>query len=99
MIDKGVRAMTPQFSSPELNHLLQLELTEGAYRSPEDALLAGLKTLRQSRERDSQFADRLASLSDGRAIVLDGDGQLADFLDAIDAEVDTEIEQHSRRKI
>ena len=98
MIDLGVPDMSPQFSLPELNQLLQLELAEGGHRSPEDALLAGLKTLRQSRERDSQFADRLASLSDGRAIVLDGDGQLADFLDAIDAEVDAEIEEHSRRK-
>jgi hypothetical protein len=89
--------MSPQFSSAELNHLLQLELAEGGYPSPEDALLAGLKTLRQSRERETQFADRLASLGDGRAIVLDGDDQFAEFLDAIDAEVDAEIEEHSRR--
>lgn len=38
----------------------------------------------------SQLEDRLNSLIDERAIVLDGDDALAEFLDAIDAVVDNE---------
>jgi len=83
--------MLPQFASTELNQLLQLELAEGRYQSPEEALLAGLKVLRQNREFQNQMADRLASLQDGRAIVLDGDEQLGEFLDAIDAEVNATL--------
>ena len=80
--------MSPQFVSAELNQLLQLELAEGMYQTPEEAILAGLRALRESRDLQLQMADRLASLQDGRAIVLEGDYELADFLDAIDAEVD-----------
>lgn len=83
--------MQPQFSSAELNHLLELELAAGAYQSPEDALLAGLRVLRESREFQGQMSDRLNSLRDGRAIVLDGDEALGEFLNAIDAEVDAEL--------
>ena len=83
--------MTPQFSSPELNYLLQLELAEGSYHSSEEALLAGMKALRQSRDVRRQCFDRLASIADGRAIVLDGDDALGEFLDAIDAEVDADL--------
>ncbi|MEX0611391.1 MAG: hypothetical protein WD738_03730 [Pirellulales bacterium] len=82
--------MTPQFASAELNRLLELELAEGSYHSPEDALLAGLRILRESRAFQTQLAERLASFSDGRAIVLEGDEALGDFLDAIDTEVDAE---------
>lgn len=82
--------MTPQFASTELNQLLQLELAEGRYQSPEDALLAGLKLLRESRGLRSELADRLASFRDGRTIVLEGDDALGAFLDEIDAEVDRE---------
>ena len=89
--------MAPQFVSPELNSLLQLELTEGAYGSPEDALLAGLKALRESRDVERQFADRLASFNDGRAFVLDGDQALGEFFDTIDAEVDAEMKSQPRR--
>ena len=88
--------MTPRFASAELNHLLQLELAEGTYRSSEEALLAGLKALRESRDFRSQLADRLASLQDGRAIVIDGDDALGEFLDSIDAEVDAEFQARSR---
>lgn len=88
--------MTPHFDSSELNQLLQLELAEGNYQSPEEALLAGLKTLRQSRDFRSQMADRLASLQDKRAIVLNGDEELAQFLDGIDAEVDAELQARPR---
>jgi hypothetical protein len=88
--------MTPQFVSPELNHLLQLELAEGKYRTSEEALLAGLKALRQSRDVRSQLADRLASFADGRAIVLDGDDALGKFLDSIDTEVDAELHARSQ---
>ncbi len=84
--------MTPQFASAELNQLLQLELAEGTYRSSEEALLAGLKSLRESRDFRHQMADRLASLQDGRAIVLDGDEALGAFLDSIDAEVDSDVQ-------
>jgi hypothetical protein len=45
----------------------------------------------------SQVADRLRAFQDGRAIVLDGDEQLAQFLDAIDAEVDAELQADTRR--
>ena len=79
--------MIPQFESAELNQLLRLELTEGSYASPEDALTAGLRVLRERREFESQLADRLASFQDGRAFDLNGDEALGDFLDAIDAEV------------
>jgi hypothetical protein len=89
--------MTPQFASAELNHLLQLELAEGAYRTSEEALLAGLKALRESRDIRNQMADRLASLQDGRAIVLNGDEALGEFLDSIDAEVDADLQAQSRR--
>ena len=89
--------MTPQFSSAELNHLLQLELAEGIYRSSEDALLAGLKALRDSRDFHSQMADRISSLQDGRAIVLEGDKALGEFLDSIDAEVDADLQAPPRR--
>jgi hypothetical protein len=89
--------MNPQFSSSELNQLLQLEMAEGTYRSPEDALLAGLRILRQTRDLQSQMADRLASLQDGRAIVLEGDEEIAAFLDEIDEEVDAELDEQSRR--
>jgi hypothetical protein len=87
--------MTPQFNSPELNHLLQMELNEGAYKSPEDALLAGLQVLRENRVARHNMVDRLASLKDGRAIVLDGDEALGKFLDEIDAEVDAEVSARS----
>jgi len=81
----------PQFTSPELNSLLERELAEGSYGSAEDAILAGLRVLRENREMRKQLADRLQSLQDGRAIVLDGDDALADFLDGIDREVDAEM--------
>jgi len=83
--------MTPKFASAELNKLLQLEMADGFYHSPEEALLAGLKVLRESREFQSQLTDRLASLHDGRAIVIDGDDALGQFLDEIDDEVDSEM--------
>ena len=83
--------MMPQFASAELNRLLQLELAEGSYQSPEDALLAGLRVLRESRDFQTELAERLASFLDERAIVLEGDKALGEFLDAIDAEVDAEI--------
>ena len=83
--------MLPEFNSAELNQLLQLELSEGRYVTPEDALVAGLRVLRESRESRAQFADRLASLGDGRAVELDGDDSLGEFLDAIDSEVDAEL--------
>lgn len=87
--------MTPQFNSAKLNQLLSLELSEGEYRSPEEALLAGLQILRENREQRSQLADRLASLGDGRVIVLEGDHALGEFFDAIDAEVDIELQSQS----
>lgn len=85
--------MVPQFTSTELNQLLQLELAEGAYGNAEDALLAGLRVLREGREFRVQLNDRLASLRDGRAIELDSDESLGGFLDAIDADVDAEIDR------
>ena len=88
--------MMPQFDSAELNQLLAIELSEGMYQSPEEALLAGLKVLRESRDHQVQLADRLASLRDGRAIVLEGDEQLAQFLDVIDAEVDVQLQTRSQ---
>jgi hypothetical protein len=83
--------MTPQFTSAELNRLLQLELAVGIYQSPEEALLAGLRILRESRGFQIELADRIASLHDERAIVLNGDAALGEFLDAIDADVDSEM--------
>ncbi len=88
--------MTPEFASAELNHLLQLELAEGTYRSSEEALLAGLKALRESRDFRSQMADRLASLQDGRTVTLDSDEAIGEFLDSIDADVDAELQARSR---
>jgi hypothetical protein len=82
--------MTPQFASAELNRLLQLELAEGIYQSSEEVLLAGLRVLRESRDFQTQLADRLTSLCDGRAIVLESDEALGEFIDAIDSEVDAE---------
>ena len=90
--------MVPQFTSAELNQLLELELSEGQYQSPEEALLAGLRVLRESRDFQVQMSDRLASLRDGRAIVLDGDEALGEFLDAIDIEVDAEMQAQHRPK-
>jgi hypothetical protein len=87
--------MVPHFASAELNQLLQLELAEGAYGSAEDAILAGLRILREGREFRVQMNDRLASLRDGRAVELDSDESLGEFLDAIDAEVDAEIDRQS----
>jgi hypothetical protein len=83
--------MTPQFASTELNRLLQLELAEGGYLSAEDALLAGLRILRESRDFQIQLADRLSAHRDGRGSVMEGDEALGEFLDAIDAEVDAEM--------
>lgn len=83
--------MTPQFISPILNSLLQRELDEGGYATVEDALVAGLQVLRECRQRNAEFADRLASLQDGRAIELNGDEELGALLDSIDAEVDAEL--------
>jgi hypothetical protein len=90
--------MSPQFSSNELNQLLRMELAEGGHQSAEDALLAGLKVLRDSRERQLQLEDRLASLQDGRAIELGSDDELGTFFDAIDAEVDAELQNVARPK-
>jgi hypothetical protein len=84
--------MLPRFSSAELNQLLKLELAEGAYQTPEVALLAGLEILRENREFQIQMTDRLASLRDGRANVLDGDEALGEFLDEIDREADAELQ-------
>jgi hypothetical protein len=89
--------MTPPFASAELNHLLQLELAEGSYHSSEEALLAGLKTLREVREFRHHIDDRLASIRNDRAFVLDGDEALGEFLDAVDAEVDAELQSRARR--
>jgi hypothetical protein len=83
--------MTPQFNSPELNQLLQLELAEGRYNSSEDALLAGLRILRENRAFRHELADRLTALSDGRAIELKDETELGQFFDEIDAEVDVEM--------
>jgi hypothetical protein len=74
----------------------QVELAEGSYRSSEEALLAGLKALRESRDARRQLTERLASFQSGRAIVLDGDEALGEFLDTIDAEVDAELQAQSR---
>ncbi len=90
--------MLPLFASSELNNLLQLELSEGLYPTPEDALLAGLKVLRESREFQLDIFDRMASLNDGRATVLDGDDALGTFFDAIDGEVDDELRAEPQRK-
>jgi hypothetical protein len=90
--------MSQQFSSAELNHLLAIELAEGKYQTSEEALLAGLKVLRESREFQVQMSDRLASLRDGRGIVLDGDEALGEFLDAIDNEVDAEMQAQRTAK-
>jgi hypothetical protein len=90
--------MMPQFDSSELNRLLALELSEGEYHSPEDALLAGPKILRESRGFQTQLADHLASVSHGRAFVLEGDAASGAFLDAIDDEVDAEIRDQSSFK-
>lgn len=87
--------MTRQFVSRELNHLLQLELAEGTYRTSEEALLAGLKALRESRDVRRQLAERLASFADGQAITLDGDEAFGDFLDSIDADVDVAQARHN----
>jgi hypothetical protein len=59
--------------------------------------LAGLKALRESRDAGRQLANRLASFKDGRAIVIDGDEALGEFLDGIDGEVDAEMQAQSRR--
>ena len=67
------------------------------YQSPELALLADLRALRESREFQRQVSDRLASLEDGRAIELDGDEAMGDFLDAIDHEVDKELRLQCRQ--
>ena len=84
--------MLPNFTSAELNQLLQLELAEGLYHSPEDALLEGLKTLRERRAFQSQMTQRLASFDQGLATIANGDEALAQFLDEIDAEVDSELQ-------
>jgi hypothetical protein len=89
--------MTPQFVSAELNRLLQLEMAEGSHQSSEDAFPAGLTALRESRDFRAQIADRVASLSDGRAFVIDGDEALGEFLDSIDREVDSDAAAQSRR--
>jgi hypothetical protein len=94
---KEFRAVTPQFDSAELNYLLRLEMAEGAYASPEDALMAGLRVLRERREFESQLSDRLASFADGRSIELVGDDALGEFLDAIDEEVDSELRSATER--
>jgi hypothetical protein len=91
--------MIPQFSSAELNQLLNLELSEGMYQRPEDALIAGLKLLRESREFQAQLAERIASLHDGRAIELAEDQQLGEFLDEIDREVDAELASGSHPNV
>ena len=80
--------MQPQFASAELNHLLQLELANGPYRDPEDALLAGLKVLRDGREFREQLENRREAIDEGRGIELVDDQALGEFLDAIDAAVD-----------
>jgi hypothetical protein len=95
-VAKKSHIMTPQFASAELNRLLQLEMAEGVYQSSEEVLLAGLKVLRESRDFRTQMADRLTSLGDGRAIVLESDEALGEFLDAIDSEVDAERREKSR---
>jgi hypothetical protein len=82
----------PQFDSPELNQLLQLELAEGKYHSAEEALLAGLRILRENRDMRAELSKRLRSFDDGTATVLEGDDTLGEFLDGIDAEVDAEFE-------
>lgn len=89
--------MLPQFDSSELNQLLQLELTEGTYQSPEDVLLAGMRSLRERRMFQSQLSRRLASIRQGRGIVLKGDEALGNFLDEIDAEVDAERQAQAER--
>jgi hypothetical protein len=84
--------MMPQFTSPELNKLLALELAEVSYPSPEDAILAGLKVLRDSRSFQAKLSERIMSLNNGRAISIDGEEALGEFFDAIDREVDVEIQ-------
>jgi hypothetical protein len=88
--------MVPTFASAELNRLLQLEMAEGSYGSSEDALLAGLQTLREGRAFRAKLADRLSSFEDGRSVTLNGDEELEQFLNSIDAEVDAELRSAPR---
>jgi hypothetical protein len=88
-------SLVPQFSSDELNSLLQRELAQGEYQSPEEVLLAGLKLLRERREFQARLAERIGSVDNGQSIDLDGDNALAEFFDAIDAEVDAELQFES----
>ena len=75
--------MTPQFASAELNHLLQLELAEGTYRSSEEALLAGLKALRDSRDcRVNLYTSGGAGLQAG--VDLSDNASLLDIMDERD---------------
>lgn len=71
---------------------MKLEMAEGAYQSPEDALLAGLRVMRENRSSRAELARRIESLSDGSAIILDGGEAFGEFLDSIDAEIDAELQ-------
>ena len=77
----------PMMLPPDLQQFLQAEVASGKYSSADEALVAGVRLLRD-RERQREELRReldlgLAALERGDVVTLDGEGELTTFFDDI----------------
>ena len=77
----------PTMLPPDLEQFLQAEVTSGKYSSADEALVAGVRLLRD-RERQREELRReldlgLAALERGDVVTLEGEGELNAFFDDI----------------
>ncbi len=77
----------PMMLPPDLQQFLQAEVANGKYSSADEALVAGVRLLRD-RERQREELRReldlgLAALERGDVVTLDGEGELNSFFDDI----------------
>ena len=77
----------PTMLPPDLEQFLQAEVTSGKYSSADEALVAGVRLVRD-RERQREELRReldlgLAALERGDVVTLEGEGELNAFFDDI----------------
>lgn len=77
----------PTMLPPDLEQFLQAEVASGKYSSPDEALVAGVRLLRdRERQRDElrrELDVGLAALERGDVVTIEGEGELNAFFDDI----------------